>query len=200
MPNQTIRYYNDNAEQFLDDTLNVDMSVVYNQFLAMVPAGSRILDAGCGSGRDALAFSDQGFKVAAFDASEKMVEQAQKLLPNADIKRATFSDYSSDETFDAIWACASLLHVPEDELPGVLSHLSNFLAPEGVFYCSFKYGDEERHNQGRDFTDLNEERLHQAVQDTPLHVDALWVDADARPGRGDEQWLNAILKKSADAK
>lgn len=193
MSTKTINYYNANAAQFLGDTQNVDMSALYNQFLPLLPDAGRILDAGCGSGRDALAFKEQGFQVEAFDASEKMVQQAKKLLPKNEVKLATFLNYRSACSFDGIWACASLLHVPIAELPAVFRGLASLLKPKGVFYCSFKYGAAERHRNGREFTDLNEQRLHDVLEQTPLRVEKLWVTPDARPGRGSEKWLNAIL-------
>eukprot|EP01041_Mallomonas_annulata_P036435 gene36435-59542_t len=61
----TVGYYNDRAEQFFSSTLRVDMSPIYERFLNGLASGANILDAGCGSGRDARAFADLGFTVSA---------------------------------------------------------------------------------------------------------------------------------------
>ena len=66
----TLDYYNRNADSFFESTACVDMSPLYERFLALVGPQGTILDAGCGSGRDAKAFRDLGYQVSAFDASE----------------------------------------------------------------------------------------------------------------------------------
>jgi hypothetical protein len=63
----SVAYYDQNAEQFVSDRLDVDMSELYKPFLALVPRGGRILDAGCGSGRDSLAFLNKGYDVVSMD-------------------------------------------------------------------------------------------------------------------------------------
>ena len=75
----TIEYYDRNADQFVRDTVGVDVEALYEPFLERVPAGGKILDAGCGSGRDSKAFLDLGFQVVSLDASEEMVRRATQL-------------------------------------------------------------------------------------------------------------------------
>ena len=79
MVDSTIEFYNKHAKDFYLDTLNADMSMQYSYFEAHLNKGARILDAGCGSGRDCLYFLQQGYQVEAFDASEKMVVFSSKL-------------------------------------------------------------------------------------------------------------------------
>ncbi len=111
----TEAYYNRHAQQFVDDTLHVDMRSLYVPFLAGLPVNARILDAGCGSGRDARAFQKQGYQVSAFDASEPLASRASQLLGfTVPVKR--FDEVEEIERYDGIWACASLLHVPENQL------------------------------------------------------------------------------------
>lgn len=190
----SIQFYNDNADSFISSTQQVDMSELYQSFLPKIKAHGHILDAGCGSGRDSKAFLDLGFKVTAFDASLEMVKAAELLL-GQNVQLCTFQKFQSQERFDAIWACASLLHVPADELPKVFKTLSQTLKPKGLFYCSFKYGDTDMNRGGRAFTNATEERLQAFVQDGDLHIEKTWISTDLRPGRDSEQWLNAILVK-----
>ena len=70
----TVAYYDIHAEPFFSDTQNVDMAPLQQRFLARLPVGAHILDAGCGSGRDSKAFQEQGYRVTAFDASSRLVE------------------------------------------------------------------------------------------------------------------------------
>ncbi|POC10307.1 SAM-dependent methyltransferase, partial [Vibrio vulnificus] len=64
---------------------------------------------------------------------------------------------------------------------------------QGLFYCSFKYGQAAQVRHGRFFTDMDEHKLHATLTTSPLTIKQTWVTSDVRPGRGSEQWLNAIL-------
>ncbi len=190
----TLKYYQDNAQIFFDGTVNVDMSSLYEAFTQHLAPGARVLDAGCGSGRDAKAFQEMGYRVEAFDASPAMVELAQEHtgLP---VQLMTFADVDWKEEFDGIWCCASLLHVPAVELPGVMRRLADALKPGGVWYVSFKYGDGEREVDGRRFTDMDEDDLNTLVSSlTAMEVGEVWLTQDKRPDRK-EIWVNGILRK-----
>ena len=188
----SLKFYEDNAEQFAANTLDVDMSPLYERFLAALPEAGCILDAGCGAGRDVAAFLKLGYPVQGFDASAKLVEIARK-VSGIDIQHSTFLAFESEQRFAGIWACASLLHVPEAQMNGTLRHLSKFLQPQGVLYASFKYGEGSTERDGRDFTNCTEERLTGFLEGTGLRLDTFWISNDQRPGRTDEQWLNALL-------
>ena len=138
----SLNFYEDNAEQFAANTLDLDMSAVYERFLAALPEAGRILDAGCGAGRDVAAFLELGYPVEAFDASAKLVAIAHK-VSGIDIQHSTFLAFESEQRFAGIWACASLLHVPPAQMSGTLRHLGQFLQPQGVMYVSFKYHDDD---------------------------------------------------------
>ena|SRR5205807_552927 len=68
----TVTYYERHADSFLSATVHVDLGSLYEPFLALVPEGGLILDAGCGSGRDSRAFLERGYRVRAFDASPEL--------------------------------------------------------------------------------------------------------------------------------
>ncbi|OBT13431.1 SAM-dependent methyltransferase [Vibrio sp. UCD-FRSSP16_10] len=195
--NSTTRYYNQNAQQFFNSTVEVEMQSLYQRFLPLLPKQAHILDAGCGSGRDSKAFLEQGFVVDAFDASTELVTLASQLTGLA-VTQSTFLDFTAKQNhYDGIWACASLLHVAEDELQTTFVHLSQFLKSSGHFYCSFKLGDLERERNGRFFRDLTLCKLQDTIAATQvLEIQSWWETEDLRPGREHEKWLNAILKKS----
>ncbi|KFA98682.1 class I SAM-dependent methyltransferase [Vibrio sp. ER1A] len=187
-------YYNQNAEEFFNATINVDMETLYREFITLLQSGSAILDAGCGSGRDSRAFKELGFNVHPIDASEELAKLAEATIRQP-VEVTTFQNFKSDKQFDAIWACASLLHVPYNELEDVFVNLSKHLALGGVFYCSFKYGETEVERKGRLFTNLNESLLDNVLSSTTLRTHKTWQTYDLREGREDEKWLNAILIK-----
>lgn len=190
----TLRYYENHAEQFCQDTLNVDMSALYDHFLPNLPDGALILDAGCGSGRDSKAFKDRGYRVVAFDASLALVERA-RAHTGLPVAHRTFTEINETASYDGIWACASLLHIPEADLVSSFQRLWNALKPGGTFYLSFKYGDAERTQAARHFTDANETRLAKWLETITDIADVkTWITPDQRPGRN-EQWLNALLHR-----
>ena len=106
----TITYYNKNADAFIEGTINVDMTDIQMRFLATIPKESKILDLGCGSGRDSKFFASLGYHVIPVDGSPELCEKASEYtgLP---VRCLLFEDLDYNSEFDAVWACASLLHV-----------------------------------------------------------------------------------------
>jgi SAM-dependent methyltransferase len=189
-------YYDNKAKQFFEATVDVDMSSMYEEFLSLIPKGSSILDAGCGSGRDAFSFQRLGFDVTAMDASKELCGLASQLL-NQEVHCLKFEDIEWVNNFDGIWACASLLHVERSALPDVFRQLSASLKKKGAIYASFKYGSSSRSVDGRDFTDMNETLVHELMKQVPqLRLIKSWVTSDQRQNRSDS-WLNIIISKSS---
>jgi len=195
----TVGYYDLNAERFEADTGELDLSELYARFLKRMEPSGRVLDVGCGVGRDALAFAKRGYSVVAFDGSAEMVRLARKRIAGlAEVLQMRFDEMPWRKEFNGVWACASLLHVPASELPRVLRRLRAALMPGGVIYMSFKHGTGERIVAGRHFTDQTMESLGVALADTGLALAETWVTVDVRAGRVGERWLNAIATHIID--
>ena len=77
----TIEYYNNEADRFFESTVSVDFSKIQEQFLKYVKPGGRILDLGCGSGRDSRAFLERGYEVVAVDGSRELAKIAGAYIP-----------------------------------------------------------------------------------------------------------------------
>lgn len=184
-------YYDEYADAFFDRTALDDVRHLHERFLTLLPPGGRVLDAGCGSGRDALAFSQAGFDAVAFDASAEMVRRAREHtgLP---VQHLTFEEVAWAQAFDGVWANASLLHVPRSDLPRVVGRLVRALKPHGWLYASFKYGETERELEGRRFTDQTEVTLRELMRQAEVQVADVWIDADERPGHEGERWTCCI--------
>jgi len=193
----TQRYYQRNAQQFFESTVAVDMAEIRDRFTALLPAHGAVLDAGCGSGRDAKAFVEQGFQVEAFDASPELAALASQHsgLP---VKVMRFLELDAVARYDGIWCCASLLHVPLIELPEVFRRLGKALKAGGVLYASFKYGQGERQDNGRVFTDMREGEIGEVLKDNgvdELKVMQEWMSEDRRRERSD-RWVNVLVGKT----
>lgn len=195
MRGTTIDYYNTHAESFVSATVDAEMGPLLSVFLELLPDGGRVLDWGCGSGRDSLAMMRAGYDVLPADLSDAMAD-ATEALTGLMVRRESFADLDDEGVFDGIWASASLLHVPSKELPGALARAVRALKPGGVLYVSFKYGDFEGERNGRWFNDMDETALHSVVHGVDgLEVEDVWTSSDVRPGRSNEMWLNAILRR-----
>lgn len=192
---KTIDYYNNHAEEFANSTLHVDMESLYQPFLKLLPQSARILDVGCGAGRDSLAFKKKGYEVDAIDYSEELVKKATRLT-GIPIKLQSFYEIDADQAYDGIWACASLLHCERNRLAEVLEKMLRALKPDGVIYMSFKYGDSDREKDGREFTDLNEQQAQQLLEQFKnVSLVKRWITIDKRPNRL-ERWINLLWKKN----
>lgn len=194
-PNSTLAYYNINTKKFLEETINIDFSIIQNKFLSKLSIGATILDFGCGSGRDTKYFLSQGFQVEAIDGSEELCKLASEYT-GIPVKHMLFQELDAVEQYDGIWACSSILHLPLEELEPVLEKMAKALKPQGIIYTSFKYGDFAGERNGRYFTDMMEASFAALMQNiTALTIEEQWITSDVRPGRGEEKWLNIILQK-----
>ena len=192
---KTLTYYNTNATSFATSTKSVDFSEVQSRFLSFLPSQAKILDFGCGSGRDTKAFLEKGYQVEAIDGSVELCKLATEYT-GIPVTPMLFQDLDKVEQYDGIWACSSILHLPYEDLVSVMKKIARALKQEGYFYTSFKYGTFEGERNGRYFTDMDEDKLHHLLQQTPeFRVEETWMTGDVRPGRGEEKWLNIILQK-----
>ncbi len=196
MNTKTVDYYNYNSEAFSKDTFDVSMMEKQDRFSSYIPEGGYILDFGCGSGRDTKYFLNKGFRVDAVDGSEKMCELASRNT-GIEVKNVLFDELDEINTYDGIWACSSILHLPIGELSNVFRKMIRAIKPDGYLYTSFKYGDFEGYRGERYYTDFTEKRFNDFMKDIDnIQLVEEWISSDVRPGRSDERWLNLILQKS----
>lgn len=189
--NQTISYYDKNAKEFCKNTIDADMSFCRDKFLKYLSAGASILDAGCGSGRDSVAFKQLGYHVTAMDASPEICKEAEKVLGQKVICK-TFEEIDDENMYNGIWACASLLHVPKERMTEVLYRLKCALKDGGILYASFKYGEDEKIVNGRLFNYYSEQPLSVLMMENGFEVLEVFVTQDVREGRSEEKWVNVI--------
>ena len=185
------------ARDFFERTAAIDMSgsTMMRAFLSRLPGHARILDAGCGSGRDAMHFAALGHDVCAFDAHPELVALAREHMGVA-VMQLTFAQVDFEATFDGIWACASLLHLPPTDLPDALARLTRALAPGGVLAVSFKHGRGARHDRaGRYFNDLDEAGVRDALEAVDGLATLETFTAPDAGGRA-QDWTIGLARKS----
>lgn len=193
---RTIGYYEKNAESFADGTVDVEFAEIQDKFISQLPKNGYILDFGCGSGRDTKYFIGKGFRVDAVDGSEGLCQIATRNTGIA-VRHMFFGELDVEAIYDGIWACSSILHLPKDELRDVLYKMIRATKCGGYIYTSFKYGQFEGYRNERYFTDFTEKSFGAFIGAiSEIEIVEEWVSADVRPGRGDEKWLNLILRKN----
>lgn len=194
--NHTLDYYNKNAQQFSKETISVDFTKTQDRFLNYLTDKGYILDFGCGSGRDTKYFLDKGFQVKAVDGSKELCRLAAEYT-GIKVGQMLFEDLDEKEIYDGIWACSSILHLPKTELAGVIGKMCAALKVSGIIYTSFKYGEYEGERNGRYFTDFTIENFRKFIQNIDsVKIEEYWITGDVRQGRGEEKWLNLILRKN----
>ena len=137
----TIAFYEANAPRY---TLSFDQapSRHLDGFLDLLPAGARVLELGCGGGRDSARIAERGFDLDATDGVPAMVRKANERF-DVGARTMRFDELRAEREYDAIWAHACLLHSARAELPGVLTSIRRALKPGGLHYASYKLGDGE---------------------------------------------------------
>ena len=143
MDEETLGFYRRNAEAYAGWAKAP--STRLTGFLALLPAGGSILELGCGAGNHSAVMLAEGFRVRATDGSPEMAAIAARRL-NHPVEAMLFNELDETAAYDCVWASACLLHVPRDELAGILARIHRALKPSGVFYASYKVG----HDDGRD--------------------------------------------------
>ena len=141
---------------------------------------------------------NRGYRVDAIDGSKELCALASDYT-GIEVKCMDFSEIDAKEKYDAIWACASLLHVDSDKLPEVIGGLRDAVREDGIFYMSFKFGDFEGERDGRFFMDMTAEKFHEIIESvTGWTLVEEWDSEDVRRGKN-VRWYNAILQKKMNA-
>ncbi len=144
----TLKYYNDNAQTYFEQTKNAELAKLYDRFLKPLPSDAYILDFGCGSGRDSKYFLDKGYRVDAIDGSTEMCELASEYIKQ-EVLCKDFEELNEANKYDGIWTCSSILHIEKENLPNILIKMINALKVDGVIYISFKLGTGSKVIEGR---------------------------------------------------
>ena len=190
----TLSWYRENAIQYAEETRNSLVLDALWEFLSRIKEGGTILDYGSGSGRDSAYFINKGFSVDSLDGSAEMKAQAERLF-GIKVKLSSFLSLEEKEKYDGIWAQASILHLEEHDLRVALTLIERALKRDGVFYSSFRKGEEDGYENGRWYTNMTERRFLSFLP-ASLYVEKIWESQDVRPGVS-RTWLSIICRKKS---
>lgn len=191
----SIDYYNRYAVPYFEETAELDMEEIIRPFIELLPENAEVLDLGCGSGRDTVTLVENGFYVTAMDGSEEMCKLAE-VHTDQDVLNMTYEEMDFDNVFDGIWACASLVHLTEDEMKSVMKKLLCALQKGGVLYFSVHKGERDGMYNGRYFRDYTKRELLTLLEQfEELELLNIWTTQDVRSGKADGQWLNVLVRK-----
>ena len=192
--NETIRYYNQHASEYFTSTVDVDFDQLRQKFVSFLPEHARIIDIGCGSGRDVKAFCDMGYQAVGLDASEGLAEEAEKQL-GVEVQVGDMATWVAEEPFDGIWCCAVLLHLNEDEADRFLHNLQQNLKSGGILFLSVKEGIETGLDEkGRYMHNYTEQELRTKLETVGFEIIEIDTSEDSL-GRDGFRWLNFFCTK-----
>lgn len=195
MNNTTIEYFNEKAEKCFLDAFTITERTNQDHFLSFLKPGARILDFGCGSGRDTAYFREKGFDVTPADGSEGMCRFASEYLKTP-VRLLEFNELDEEEAYDGIYASASIMHLEYEKLVEVFPKMIRALKDNGIIYVSFKYGEEDGFLGKRYYCYMNEERFGKMIgQFEALAIEEQGIFGNEHPGQMDFRWLWAILRK-----
>lgn len=187
-------YYESNAEHYAAETFSADMSEQYQRLLPLLKKGAKILDVGSGSGRDAFYFQKHGYQVIALEPSKNLGREIRKVF-SGEIVCSDIQSYQPAERYDGIWACASLIHLQEEEVLCFFKKIDMYLNDNGIVYASGKSGISTGEvADGRFFLEFTEQLVDKILTvNKQLKLEQLWYTEDVSGRRG-FRWLNVVLR------
>lgn len=194
MAASTELFYRENAQTYFDRTFKLRMDHLYRPFLAAVGDGRRILDVGCGSGRDVKAFRELGYEAFGIDASPELVDLATAHVgPYFSVAQA--ESHRVRDPFDGVWACASLLHLRRACLYSTIRNLRALLKPSGVLFASVQIGTgDSTQPDGRRYTYYSAAEFQDAATEGGLLVLSNWETRDVLRSDG-PTWTNVLARR-----
>lgn len=202
---QTIAVYDQTASEYAKKVDKYGVPNERKKFCTLLPEGGKILDAGCGPGRDSAYFIANGFSVVGVDLSENLLTIARKKAPEGQFIHMNLLNLDfPNATFDGIWACASLHHLRHVDVPGVISRCYTILKDSGVLFLLVKAGSGEHlkkelsiPDKKRFFSYYCTQHVTTILQDAHFHIlDCYALDEGALyPERKGQWWIACFAQK-----
>ncbi len=196
----SIETYNKYAKIYADYTNQKSFQYQINKFITSLPKKAKILDIGCGAGRDVVYFTEENCEAIGIDISEGLLQEARERYPNAKFEKMDFTKTTfPNELFDGLWCMASLSDVPKLKTTEVLNEFNRILKNNGIIFIATKEGEGEKiiskkkyNNSPRFYSFFKEEELHNLLTKTNFEV----VSSDVADDSG-TKWIEIFARKIA---
>ena len=194
----TLAHYNDTADAFWESTRDHDVSQnVYALLSHLEPGPCRILDLGCGPGRDLRAFRDLGHEAVGLDGAVRFVDMARHRTGCEVLHQDFLALDLPAARFHGVFANASLFHVPAQELPRVLGELRATLLPHGVLFSSNPHGRNEEGWRGGRYGTYLDALAWRAVVTAAGFVELEHYYRPHGLPRSQQPWLATVWRKAS---
>ncbi|MEM6989347.1 MAG: class I SAM-dependent methyltransferase [Myxococcota bacterium] len=193
----TLGHYNARAQSFWEGTRDHDVRENRAALLRGIESEGpfRILDLGCGPGRDLIAFRDAGHVAVGVDGAVRFCEMARELSGCDVLHQDMLALNLPPASFDGVFANASLFHVPSQELPRVLTELREALRPRGVLFASNPRGDNDEGWNGARYGAYHDlPRWREYMAAARFEEVEHYYRPPGRP-RHEQPWLASVFRK-----
>jgi len=202
-----IQWYEDNAKTYAKASEDLVNKELINRFIEYLKNGSKVLDAGCGPGRDSKVFYDLGFNIFGVDLSSNLLKIASQKCPQGIFKKADFLSLPfNDKYFDGIWASASLLHLENiSDVEKALSEFNRVLKKDGILCVLVKQqmGKEKTSivtdslsNHDRFFQWFSKIEIKKLLKKSNFSIVSLEDNYPDLAGRKEVKWIVGLAKKN----
>jgi len=201
--NETHNYYATNAKSLSNRYESADVRNIHAQLVKTFSSNSRLLEIGCGSGRDASFMYKNGYKILAIDASKEMIYEAKILHPeivnNLHVKIIPNDLHYKEQSFDGIYSIATLMHLEKNDISKTIEKVYSYLKPCGIFLFSVSIQrddiiDKHKDIHGRHFTTISQENWISLCESKGFTTSQVHISSDGL-NRDGIIWLTCIMEK-----
>lgn len=195
--------YDKYAKLYSENTFHKLWQFLLNQFISFIPKNSKILDAGCGCGRDTLYFSEEGYEVIGIDIAEELLKQAKTRTKLDKFQKMDFLNLEfPEESFNGIWCHAAITVIPKDKIPTAIKEFNKILKKNGVLYMNIKkgHGQELVRKQNYEnapflYTYLTKQEVRDLLQSNGFEI--LSIESIELPDSDNKNidWIEVFAKK-----
>lgn len=201
----TIKWYDENAEKYLTKQEKVPCLDLIEKFVGVVGQDALVLDAGCAGGRDSKLLKEKGLNPVGVDLSKSLIEIAKEKNPDIDFVQANFLELPFDDnSFDGVWAHASLLHLETtEEVLQALQEFYRVLKRDGVLHVFVKQQQGEKtavvsdklSGHDRFFQFFTKEEIKNLLEKVGFKIEILEDNYRGTAGRSELKWVLSLARK-----
>jgi len=195
MDRRTISIYDELAEEIASVHAQLTPHRLYELAEKYFRPSGKILDLGCGIGRDSAWLKKNNFHAIGVDASKGMLEQGRKLYPHIDFVCDQLPDLEtfSDNQFDGVFCSAVVMHLPQEQIARAMLNIMRILRKQGVALISYRSSNSKDEREGgKLYTPINPVQLIQFASDSGASL--VHQEAEIEDGRG-HTWYNLVFRK-----